>query len=133
MKTEYWLIAALALTAGAAQAETIHIANNQKVATYSCANEDVSVTGNENTITFTGTCHNVTVTGSNNHLVLVQALTITIPGHGNIVSWKSGTPKVVNQGADNHADAEAKDTPQPTRSNARTDASQQTPGKTPPL
>jgi hypothetical protein len=127
------LISALTLTAAAARAETIRIANSHVVATYSCANEDVSVTGNSNTITFTGMCRNVTISGSNNHLVLVQAQAVTLPGHGNIVSWKIGSPKITNQGADNHADVEVHDTAHPTQSNARTDSSQQTPGTGHPL
>jgi hypothetical protein len=133
MKTMRWLLtAAIVLTAAASQAETIRVANSHQVGTYSCANEDVSVTGDSNTIAFTGNCRNVTVSGNNNHLVMVQAQTITLPGHGNIVSWKNGSPKVVNKGSDNHADVEAHDTPQPTRSSAHTDASQQTPGTPPP-
>jgi hypothetical protein len=133
MKTTHLLLtASLALTAAAARAETIRIANDHVVATYSCANEDVSVTGNSNTITFTGMCRNVKISGSNNHVVMVQAQTVALAGHGNIVSWKSGSPKVTDAGGDNHADVEIHDTAHPTQSNARTDASQQTPGTGPP-
>lgn len=114
-----------------AHGETIRIAGEKQVATYSCASENVAVSGNQNTVTFTGICHSVTVTGSGNHIVLEQARKITIPGNYNIVSWRRGTPPVSDTGSNNHAAMEANDG-QPTRSNARTDESQQTPGGNPP-
>jgi hypothetical protein len=121
------LVGATLLITCAAHAETIRVDKSKQVATYSCAGEDVAITGDDNTLTITGSCRYVTISGSNNHVVLVQAQTIAMPGHDNVVSWKSGSPKLSNQ-ANNHAAIEAPDTPHPTTSNANTDASQQTYG-----
>ncbi len=126
------LVGALFLMACVAHAETIRVDKSKQVAAYSCADEDVVITGNDNTLTISGSCRNVSVTGNNNHLVLAQAQTISLPGHDNVVTWKTGSPKLTNGGGNNHAAMEDRDTPHPTSSSANTDSSQQTYGSQKP-
>ncbi len=66
---------------------------------------DASVDGNFNSLSLTGDCQQVSVNGNRNDVSIESAVSITVLGNENEVTWSRGVggrrPEVANFGSDN--------------------------------
>jgi hypothetical protein len=67
--------------------------------TLECNDNPVTVSGMGNTVTITGHCTTLTVSGMQNKVTLDSSDKITASGVNNVVTYHSGSPDVLNSGA----------------------------------
>jgi phosphate-selective porin len=112
------LLAIALVLAPAIAAADVTIIDNGKTVAVDCAKDPaVSLIGNHLTVTLTGTCKKLDVSGNHetvkgsadqvyiqgneNTISIDASKTISVAGNKNIVTWKSGAPKLSNAGKDN--------------------------------
>jgi hypothetical protein len=83
------------------RAGTLQVSGTGTTKTIPCNDGYLSVSGVTNTITVTGHCTSFSVSGNGNHVTIDSTDAVSTSGTGNIVTYHSGSPKIVNAGTSN--------------------------------
>jgi hypothetical protein len=83
----------------AAPGEQLSVSGMGEHKTLECNDNPVTVSGMGNTVTITGHCTTITVSGMQNNVTLDASDQITASGVNNVVIYHSGSPDVINSGA----------------------------------
>jgi Protein of unknown function (DUF3060) len=82
-------------------AGTLQVSGTGTGRTVRCNNGYLSVSGMDNTVTVTGHCTSVSVSGTGNRVAVDSTDAVSTSGHGNVVTYHWGSPKVVDAGTSN--------------------------------
>jgi hypothetical protein len=83
----------------AAPGQQLSVSGMGEHKTLECNHNPVTVSGMGNTVTITGHCTTVTVSGMQNNVTLDASDHITASGVNNVLIYHSGSPEVINSGA----------------------------------
>jgi Protein of unknown function (DUF3060) len=86
--------------------DDVHVVNgNGANDTLACAGKHIVVNGNDNVLTYTGQCSSVTVNGNDNKISVDTALAVIFNGGRNALTYKQGSPNVLDNDGSNNAEA----------------------------
>ena len=88
-------------TTTALPGEAVLVNGANEIRSIICNGNDVTVNGAANRVDITGHCRGVTVSGSANHVAIDAADSITANGIDNVVTYRSGSPRVESGGISN--------------------------------
>lgn len=87
-----------------APGEVVTINGGNETRQIVCDGNDVTVNGAANRVDVTGHCRSLTVSGSGNQVSVDVADTITANGINDVITYRAGSPRIIDVGIDNVGD-----------------------------